>query len=204
MKSSEMKWFKLAELFELTPILVVLVMSVIFGLSAGDFGGALFNKLWFEITPYFFGFVAIVAVLAKFFKQKKVFGLAKDVDKYLFSSLIGAILGAVFLFVSELLHDDINYRSLLFYASLFLQGLVYVVIMSAICIFIGFLINNRISRPSVFILLISLPFFAYVFYFNKQDTTDCVTQYRDTKEICNLEDRYTLVNLIKGLFEKNT
>ncbi|EJS9796495.1 hypothetical protein NV112_004524, partial [Vibrio parahaemolyticus] len=55
MNNKEDSWLKLSLFGEIKVTLGVLILCLIVNISSADYGGALFNEIWFDVTPYFFG-----------------------------------------------------------------------------------------------------------------------------------------------------
>ncbi|MGF1879982.1 hypothetical protein [Vibrio splendidus] len=185
-------WFKYGDIKNYKAMIVVVIVCVIFGLSAKDYGGALFNTAWFDITPYVFGVISIFAIIVSKSNCDRCFDLAKFVSEFLFVSLIGSIFGAIILLIFAIFFEPFSLKSLLFYVSLVLQGGVYFLLMVCLNFCVDYLIRNGVNKRSLLLLVVASITFLYVFVFNKQDTEHCVTKYRDIKEVCNLEARYEL------------
>ncbi|EOU2550309.1 hypothetical protein ACWOQH_004583 [Vibrio parahaemolyticus] len=185
-------WFKYGDITNYKSMIIVVPVCLIFGLSAKDYGGALFNTAWFEITPYVFGIISIFAIIANEFNFDRCFDSAKFVSDFLFVSLIGSILGAIILLIFAIFFEPFSLKSLLFYVSLVLQGVVYSLLMVCLNFCVDYLIKNGVNKRSLLLLAAASIVFLYIFAFNKQDTEYCVTKYRDIKEVCNLEARYEL------------
>ncbi|EHK6070581.1 hypothetical protein IO708_004583, partial [Vibrio parahaemolyticus] len=109
MNNKEDSWLKLSLFGEIKVTLGVLILCLIVNISSADYGGALFNEIWFDVTPYFFGFIALFSVVAHK-NGWKLFEYSKDLSLYLYSSLVGAMIGSVMLVVFQFTKSPIDYN----------------------------------------------------------------------------------------------
>ncbi|GAB7225182.1 hypothetical protein VoSk93_44030 [Vibrio owensii] len=207
MNNKEDSWLKLSLFGEIKVTLGVLILCLIVNISSADYGGALFNEIWFDVTPYFFGFIALFSVVAHK-NGWKSFEYSKDLSLYLYSSLVGAMIGSIMLVVFQFTKSPIDYNFISFKISLFFQGLLYVVLIVLINCCIGKLIRDGVNFLSFLLILISVVFLGYILIFNRVDNEYCIAMYRDAHMICDFEERYSIVysiyDCIRTLVDTNT